>query len=135
MAEAPKRAWLAAVLAALHPGLGHLYIGAWPRAILWFGSVVITAVIFVPDAIIAEISAIGDIPEAAAELPLEAALALAGVVLINVLDAYMGARRLNVEITGPRCQACGRKLDEELTFCHWCTTERPETEPPEQSPE
>lgn len=32
-----KRLWLASALAVIYPGLGHVYLREWLRALLWFG--------------------------------------------------------------------------------------------------
>ena len=48
--EAPrKRPWLAAVLTVLIPGLGHLYLRLWGRALLWFVIVIGSVLVLVPE--------------------------------------------------------------------------------------
>ena len=45
--ERPRRAWVAALLSIVQPGLGHLYVGEWKRAlVLWLGGPAIFLVAF-----------------------------------------------------------------------------------------
>ncbi|MEF8773901.1 MAG: zinc ribbon domain-containing protein [Halobacteriales archaeon] len=124
-----KRPWLAALLALLYPGLGHLYVRAWLRALLWFGLIMSAVVVLVPD-----VSAGGG-PMAAAEaawdatqaLPMRTQALLSGMVILEAFDAFVLARRTRpaeAEETDPAgtCPNCGRDLDEDLDFCPWCST-------------
>ncbi|ELZ12165.1 hypothetical protein C479_05138 [Halovivax asiaticus JCM 14624] len=122
-----KRPWLAAVLATLVTGLGHLYLRRWRRALGWLFVVFVTGALFVP-------------PEAMEALVNEGAIdpvALAPSLLVgafSVVDAYLVARALNMrnqaaaavvnedESTVSTCPNCGKELDPDLDFCQWCTT-------------
>lgn len=121
--ETPKRPWLAAVLAFVYPGLGHIYLRSWARAILWFSAILITAFVFIPQEILEGIASPGDVMDAANAVPTDAAFALSTVIAINVIDAYLTARRGNRMQMGARCPSCGREIDEDLSFCHWCTVD------------
>lgn len=136
-----KRTWLAVALAIPVVGLGHVYLRRWARAIGWLFLVVGSST-FVPLEELDKVAAIqeaflsgGDI----AALPTPDYIALAPVLIVvtlSILDAYVIARRTNAEAraqaaalaaTGDTdqriaCPACGRDVDPELDFCHWCTT-------------
>lgn len=121
---------LAALLGIVVTGLGHLYLRRWRRAIGWLGVTAIASVLLIPKSTISAINS-GALTNPVSLLP---------VVLISavsVLDAYLIAK-LNTrtkdiqagntpEPTGsdesPACPACGKPVDPELGFCHWCTTE------------
>lgn len=112
---------MAAVLAVIYPGLGHAYLRSWGRALLWFGAVVLTAALLIPSDILAGISTPGDMMTAWEAVPTEAAIGVFLVAVFNVIDAYWTGKRLNFAEQGVRCPACGRPVDEDLSFCHWCT--------------
>jgi hypothetical protein len=121
------RAFLAAVLATIYPGLGHVYLRAWFRAFAWFGLTIMTVALVVPPPVLemVETGGIGAVTEASEALPLQAALAILGVRVLNVVDAaWLGLQPRPGEGTpeGLACPNCGRELDAELDFCHWCTT-------------
>ena len=121
--ETRKRPWLAAVLAVIYPGLGHIYLRSWFRAILWFGAVLFTATVFIPDGAVQNIASVGDLFLVAEAIPLEAALALLVVASFNVIDAYWLAKQSNAAVDNVHCPYCGKVVDEDLAFCHWCTGE------------
>jgi hypothetical protein len=121
---------LAALLGTVVTGLGHFYLRRWLRALAWLGLTVIASVLFVPEATISALSS-GTLTDPLSILP---------IVLISAasaLDAYLIAkirRQTNrfqanntVGPTGadesPACPACGKPVDPDLEFCHWCTTE------------
>lgn len=127
--ETYKRPWIAAALAVVYPGLGHVYLRAWGRSLMWFGAVIGTAIILIPTNLLTSITALADIPPTIAAVPIEAAIAVGLVVSLNVIDAWVSARRQNVPEDGQQCPRCGRTTDLELSFCHWCTTEFTTDEP------
>lgn len=121
------RPWLAGLLALAYPGLGHVYLQAWIRAIAWFGLAIATAALVMPESAVAafESGGIDGLLEETRALPTDAFLALFAVRVLNVVDAVMLARRLrDTQATGGnRCPHCGHELEEEnLGFCPWCTT-------------
>lgn len=122
-----KRPWLAAVLAVLYPGLGHVYLRLWTRAIGWFLGIIALGVFLVPDEAVPESISPEAVIEASQALPLEVSLAILGVSFLSVADAYWMASRLNdrsqvSEGATRTCPNCGREVDDEIEFCHWCTT-------------
>lgn len=123
-----RRPWLAAVLAVVVPGLGHIYARAWQRALLWF-ALFLTAVWFlVPDEVQSEATSFGAFSEIYGAAP-DIALFLLAISAMNVIDAYLTTTRKNhqsrqqVGDAAQSCPHCGKELDADLTFCHWCTTE------------
>jgi len=121
------RAFLAAVLATIYPGLGHVYLRAWFRAFAWFGLTIMTVALVVPPEVLSmvESGGLGALTEASESLPLEATLAILAVRVLNVVDAaWLGLQpRSGAQpAEGLACPNCGRELDADLDFCHWCTT-------------
>lgn len=112
-----KRPWLAALLATLITGLGHLYLREWFRAAMWYGFALSAALLFIPDATIQAMIDHGTRP------PLVEIAPILTVQLLSVVDAYRLARRRNAMAGKTPCPHCGRPLDEDLQFCHWCTTQ------------
>jgi hypothetical protein len=146
--RAGKRPWLAAVLAVIYPGLGHLYLRRWFRALAWFLLVFLTVQITLPQSALPESGefSVEAVLEASQALPIEATFALLVLTILNIADAYYLARQRNAgaEATrsgasgsdGPvgsvigteadddeptdRCPHCGRTTDTDLDFCQWC---------------
>lgn len=121
------RAIIAAALATIYPGLGHVYLREWFRAFAWFVLSVATAALVVPPEVIAayESGGIDALWEASRSLPLQAILAILALRVLNVVDAaWLGLRPRHTAAgaEGPTCPNCGRELDADLDFCHWCTT-------------
>lgn len=122
-----KRPWLAALLALPMPGLGHVYLREWLRAALWFGLVLSVAWWLVPPSVYAQTElTVDSLMAASRQVPTAANVAILFVTSLSMLDAYLMASRGNQERAveaGNSCPNCGRELDEDLEFCHWCTTE------------
>lgn len=121
---------LAAVLSALQPGLGHLYLRAWLRAALWaglwfgtLGAALVSAGVdlSVGDAVVAVLGVFA----AMDGIPLRSLVPLFAVTVFATADAYLLARlddRRRVAAAGAgRCPRCRKELDPSLDFCHWCT--------------
>ena len=124
-----KRPWIAALLAACYPGLGHAYLRSWVRAVLWCGLTLTTVVLVVPtDAFVGVDPSPSALASVARSLPTDALIATAGIAAMNVVDAFLLATRLDARAESPSeeqvpaCPVCGRPLDVDLDFCHWCTT-------------
>lgn len=121
-----RRALIAGAFAVLYPGLGHVYLRAWLRALSWFGLALLTAALVVPADIVTayETGGLSGLFEASQDLPLAAVGALLLVRLLNVVDAVRLALvpRQRPTPDGVTCPECGGEVDPELEFCHWCTT-------------
>lgn len=132
-----KRPWLAALLAALGTGFGHLYLRRWRRALGWIAVLFGVAALFVDPAALEAFVRSGAVDPVAL-----APLLIAGA--FSVADAYVLAHAHNivaqatVSADGPltHCPNCGRELDPELDFCQWCTAEVDELAPnsPDEAP-
>ena len=127
-----KSPLIAVVLAVLYPGLGHVYLRRWGRAFLWFVTIIATVVWLVPPSAMPATLSVDAIVQAQANLPQHVALVALVLSALSVLDAYRIATNSGQEPaeTTPvsddgtqTCPNCGKELDENLEFCHWCTTE------------
>ncbi|MFC7069245.1 zinc ribbon domain-containing protein [Halobaculum lipolyticum] len=131
-----KRPWLAALLAFVVTGLGHVYLRRWVRAFGWIAVAVAAVLLFVPLETVQAVE-IGD-PTTYPATPYSVTL----VLLASAVDAYLLARRHNEAVERERdaaeavargddpsdgealaCPNCGKDLDADLDFCPWCTTE------------
>ena len=122
---------LAVVLAFLYPGLGHVYLREWLRALVWFFLNVTSFSLLMPESAVPETFGWSELVAAAEAVPPEAALALVSITVFSMVDAYWMAKRQNTEAEvaeGTTCPNCGRDVDPDLEFCHWCT-ERLNPEP------
>lgn len=118
-----KRPWLAAALGVVLTGAGHLYLRRWLRAIGWLFLATLTAELFVPDGTLVALESYvltgtGTPPSVEALAP------VLMVSFLSVVDAYFMAvlanRQAAIEAQ-TRCPACHREVDEDLTFCQWCS--------------
>jgi hypothetical protein len=146
-----RRPWLAALLAVIHPGAGHLYLRAWLRALAWFALALLVATVVVPESVVTafEDGGFGAFYDALAEVETMTLFPLFVVNALNVVDAYLTARRINAGAAGSSlfdrtgllgsddptetadparpdesagtCPNCGGELDADLDFCPWCT--------------
>jgi len=120
-----KRPWLAAALAVLVPGVGHVYIRMWGRALGWFGLYFLATQFLVPETARPESLSLSALSDAAGAVPAGVTLLLTAITALNVVDAYLATRRHNrrrrPSSAAPTCPECGREVDGDLEFCHWCT--------------
>ena len=126
-----KRPWLAALLALLVSGLGHVYLREWLRSVVWFSLYVVSFSLLVPEEDMPETVSVAAYQEMATAMPLDAALALVSIIVFGMLDAYWLAKRTHREAeveAGETCPHCGKDIDEDLDFCHWCTNPLPGSE-------
>ena len=133
------RAIAAAGLSVLFPGAGHALLRDWVRAVLFAGLYLTTVVLFFPTERIADAGSISEgMDVAATEVTTMTQLTILFVTLIAALDATFRALGFPPEADGagddgPSCPECGRELDADLEFCHWCTA-RLEPESAEEEP-
>ena len=131
-----RRPLIASILAFVYPGLGHLYLRAWIRAVAWFGLALVTAMLVIPESALTafESGGLQGLLEASESFPIEVTLSLLVVRVLNVIDAYLTGLRMDrpveTETDSPAstCPECGKELDEDLDFCPWCTTRLTEEE-------
>ena len=124
------RPWIAAMLSLVYPGLGHLYLRAWLRALGWLAMALLAAGLVMPQSVIEayETGGFQAVLRATRTLPVEALVPLFVVRALVVADAFFVGRR-QVKEAARRdaqsvgvCPECGKELDEDLSFCPWCTT-------------
>lgn len=119
-----KRVIIAILLSFLYPGLGHVYLKAWIRAIAWFLLSLATAMIVVPDSLInaVESGGISILFSQPPELPFEVYASLLAVRFFNILDTYLLASAQTTTLNSSLiCTQCGGSLDPDISFCPWCT--------------
>ncbi|MGQ3411737.1 DUF7575 domain-containing protein [Natrinema sp. LN54] len=127
------RALLAAGLSVIMPGAGHVLIRDWLRAAAFAGLFVSASALFLPiDQLTAagpvtsvdDITAYADIM--AAETDAIAQFLLSFIALFAAIDATfraLGHPAVGADAAeGPTCPECGKEIDADLEFCHWCTT-------------
>ncbi|EMA06849.1 hypothetical protein SAMN05443574_105279 [Haloarcula vallismortis] len=123
-----KRPLLAVVLAFIFPGLGHFYLRKWGRGLLWLGLLFVLSVVFVVTGAIDPVTqlSIEALSSSYQSRPTEVTIGSVVITTLNVVDAYWVAVNQNqaqeVE-AGTTCPNCGKELDEDIDFCHWCTTQ------------
>ncbi|AFZ72262.1 DUF7575 domain-containing protein [Natronobacterium gregoryi] len=135
------RALAAGGLSILLPGAGHALIRDWLRAFVFAGLYLSAIVIFLPspDQLTAaeSLTEMGEL--VSAETDSIGQFALSFIALFAAIDATFRAFGVPPDNTegaeGPTCPECGKELDEDLEFCHWCTTRLESAEPDESEPE
>jgi predicted nucleic acid-binding Zn ribbon protein len=131
-----KRPWLAVLLTVIIPGLGHFYLRLWGRAILWLGLSMLTSFVFVPSGTLPESFSVDAIVAASQSLSTQGAVVLFGISALCVVDVILMTRHINDYVTRAEtegiqhCPNCGKEIDGDLDFCHWCTTEIGEDDQP-----
>ena len=123
-----RRALIAGVFAVIYPGLGHVYLREWIRALSWFGLALLTAALVIPADVVTayETGGLSRLLEASRTLPLAPVVALLLVRLLNVIDAVrlaLAPRTTAAASDAATCPECGGEVDPQLDFCHWCTAE------------
>ncbi len=134
-----KRPWLAALLAFIYPGLGHVYLREWLRALLWFGLVFSATTLLITDSLMAPLSdgvSLEALLTVSQNIPMEASVVLFVITAFSMADAFYMATRGNAEaetevVEGSKCPHCGKELEDDLDFCHWCTTKLDRSAEPE----
>ncbi|MFC7232745.1 zinc ribbon domain-containing protein [Saliphagus sp. GCM10025308] len=126
------RALVAAACSLLFPGVGHAVLREWVRA-LFFSGLFVTAVAlsFSTDQLTAMSSLEGTWTVVTEETSVVDRFVLASIALFTATDAlFRGLGAIGRDDDeGPTCPHCGRPLDTDLEFCHWCTTRLEPVEP------
>lgn len=101
---------------------------------LWIFLMVSVVWLVTPPELLPQEASFEAINSASQNLPAYTSFMILGLRILNVVDAYVIAKRDNqfhADEAGSRCPECGHELeDEDLTFCPWCATEiqEPETD-------
>ncbi|RKD95306.1 DUF7575 domain-containing protein [Halopiger aswanensis] len=137
------RALLAGALSILFPGAGHAFLRDWLRAVVFAGLYLSAIAIFLPmDQLAAAETMTDAVTIVSEDMDSMGQFALSFIGLFAAIDATF--RSLGFPPTasgsgagssdGPTCPECGKELDEDLEFCHWCTTRLEPAEPEEAEP-
>ncbi|MFC6767911.1 zinc ribbon domain-containing protein [Natrinema soli] len=134
------RAILAAGLSVLMPGAGHVLVRDWLRAAAFAGLFLTASALFLP---IDQLTAAG--PMTSVDQALEQATVMAEntdpmaqfllsfIALFAAIDATFRALGYSsggdTDADGQTCPECGKEIDDDLEFCHWCTTRLEPVEP------
>ncbi|WP_254533728.1 DUF6677 family protein [Natrinema gelatinilyticum] len=113
----------AVVLSLLSPGLGHIYLRAWVRALVWFGVVLSAVVLILPTDFLVTITTgtAASIAGIDAQIPTVTLVILAVVSrVLCALDAWLTQRQQTNGETHAHCNACNRSVEVTVEFCHWC---------------
>lgn len=138
------RALLAAGLSVIMPGAGHVLVRDWLRAALFAGLFLSASALFLPIEQLAAAGPITNVDEITAyadvmseETDSMTQFLLSFIALFAAIDATFRALGYPPggadTADGPTCPECGKEIDEDLAFCHWCTT-RLEPEASDEEP-
>lgn len=127
------RPYLAGLLGTLATGFGHLYLRRWLRGFGWIALAFAVTVAFVPESALETMAAGGTLSSQSEFYP------PMFVQLAAALDAFLLAYRsdsgaqsdvdaptpaaADVDAGTVACPNCGKEVDADIGFCHWCTTE------------
>jgi hypothetical protein len=143
------RPWLAALLGVIATGAGHLYLRRWLRALGWLALATTVTIVFVPEAALTSAGNGNPVPlEPFVPTLIVTALSVLDAYLVakvtNRLNASLETTETSTENSPSRatesttgdgptarsddddhvdCPHCGKPLDPELQFCHWCSTD------------
>ncbi|WP_247729422.1 zinc ribbon domain-containing protein [Halovivax limisalsi] len=144
------RALAAAALSLVFPGSGHALLRDWVQAFLFGTLFVLSIALLLPVdelAALASDSQISSVAqyrafstEVSATIEANTGLLEQFTLSFLALFAAIHAGMRGLQLTGepesgeatPSCPHCGKPLDDDLTFCHWCTTRLDEE--PDQPP-
>jgi len=134
------RPYVAGLLGTIATGFGQFYLRRWLRGVGWLALAFAVTFAFVPKGTLVSMSSGEAIADSTALYPTMA------VQFAGAFDAFLLAYRsrtesdVTPEIDVPvvseenpgmvTCPNCGKDVDADLEFCHWCTTEfaSPESE-------
>ncbi|TKX63487.1 zinc ribbon domain-containing protein [Halorubrum sp. ASP1] len=145
---------LAALLALVFPGLGHLALRRWGRALLWHLTIVGGGVALFALYDVEPVDPLADPAALTAAVPTDVTLPIVLLSALSALDAYLvgraeAMRRRAASADGDEgpggvqspppaaatgedgetvevaCPNCGKEVDADLDFCHWCTEPLP----------
>jgi len=118
-----RRAWLAAALALVYPGLGHLYLRLWARSVVWFGVLAGATFFLLPQVAVGPQPGPAAVVDAAgaawSSTSVRSRALLAGMVALQSVDAFLLAAT-GGDAGEESCPACGEGLDDDVAFCPWC---------------
>ncbi|MFD1565703.1 zinc ribbon domain-containing protein [Haloarchaeobius amylolyticus] len=124
------RAILAAGLSVIMPGAGHVLSRDWLRAAVFAGLFLAASAFLLPIEQLAAAEptsydeAITQATAMAENIDPMAQFFLSFIALFATIDAAFRALGYSSGSTADEatCPECGKDVDEDLAFCHWCTT-------------
>ncbi|GAB3675877.1 DUF7575 domain-containing protein [Halopiger thermotolerans] len=124
------RALLAGALSILFPGAGHALLRDWLRAVVFAGLYLSAIAIFLPTEQLAAAETMADAVTIVGNMDSTGQFAVSFIGLFAAIDAAFrslgfpptGSGTGSGSSDGSTCPECGKELDEDLEFCHWCTT-------------
>lgn len=125
------RAAIAIGLSVLYPGLGHVYLREWIRAIAWFAIAIFAAMLVMPVELIeaTETEGLSVLLRTSEFLTFEAITALLAIRMLNAIDAaILALKPTEPEPPTNSCPNCGGELDDDIDFCPWCTLQLDSTD-------
>ncbi|MFW6436261.1 MAG: DUF7575 domain-containing protein [Halococcoides sp.] len=127
------RAWIAVFLTLFFPGLGHLYVRAYYRAVPWIVLDIAVTAWIATTVSLPETLSVEALVEISQSVPMEAQIVSTSMTLVAALDVYLIVRmeQGTAGEDATRCPSCGKDIEEfeDLDFCPWCTDR---LEPPEE---
>ena len=134
------RALFAAGLSVIMPGAGHVLVRDWLRAAAFAGLFLSASVLFLPIEQIANAGPITNYEQVleqatimTEETDAMAQFLLSFIALFAAVDATIRALGYSPgggdDASEPTCPECGKEVDDDLEFCHWCTTRLDPAEP------
>lgn len=113
----------AVVLSLLYPGLGHIYLRAWVRALVWFGVVLSAVALVLPTDLLVTITTgtVASVAGLDAQIPTVTLVVLAVVArVLCALDAWWTHGQRTDDGAHAHCHECHRSVEATVEFCHWC---------------
>ena len=114
-------------LSVLFPGAGHALLRDWVRALLFAGLFTTAVALLLPVDPLAAATSVSEVQAILMDEPRTTQFVLGFMLVFAAADA--GFRALGFPpgsaaraADEPACPSCGRELDTDLEFCHWCTT-------------
>lgn len=121
------RALVAGGLSVLLPGAGHALLRDWFRALVFTGLYLSAVALFFPEPqqVMAAESLADSVEMVSDETEMMGQFVLSFIILFAAIDATFRSLGFppngSGTADGPTCPECGKEIDEELDFCHWCT--------------
>jgi len=115
------RSAIAVCLAFLFPGLGHIYLRQWVRALLWAALWIVASALLMPEPATSG-TALERVMATVERLSTPEQFVLLSLTLFNMIDAYViSVQQARYDPDAVHCPHCGGEIDEDIDFCHWCT--------------
>ena len=116
------RSAIAVGLAFVFPGLGHAYLRQWVRSLLWAALTLSASFLLMPEPVTGG-TMVENATAMVEQLSTAEQFVFLSLTLFNMIDAYViSVQQARFDPDAFHCPHCGSEVDEDLEFCHWCTT-------------